>query len=90
MTNKQRKIERLKTQYKIKKTQNEIYQVTPEIYAAFGIALHEKGWSYEQTSELFDRTQEIWSEYVQNGTSEHMADDCLELTGIDVIGKVSE
>lgn len=90
MTPKQRKVEMLKNRYKMQKTSKEIYQVTPEIYAAFAIALHKRGWDYDKIDSLFDDTQQIWNEYVQNGTSDHMASDCKKLTGIDIMGGITQ
>lgn len=90
MTNKQKKIEQLKAVYRQAKTKKEIYQVVPEVYSAFAIALHNRGWDYDKIDSLFDDTQQIWNEYVQNGTSDHMASDCKKLTGIDIMGGLAQ
>lgn len=57
MNDRQRYIEKVKQKARIEKVRVETYQVTPNIYSAFAICLHKRGWNYDQISELFAETQ---------------------------------
>lgn len=60
-------------------------EITPEVYACIALALHRKyGWEYEDISDLFAESQEIWNECIQR--SENMVQMCEMETGIDVVG----
>lgn len=62
---------------------NKVQQITPEVYAGIALALHRKcGWEYEQISELFDESQNIWNECV--GLEIDMVQMCEEETGIEL------
>lgn len=80
MTNRQKKIEELKRQAILKKTKREVYQVTPEIYAAFALCLDGRGWTFEQIEELFAETQKLWTDMLGDG--DDMCKICEEVTGI--------
>lgn len=88
MTDRQRYIEKVKQKARIEKVRVETYQVTPNIYAAFAICLHKKGWTYDQISNLFAETQFEWGMNLDQGIN--MVERCFNITGIDVMQKVEE
>ena len=60
-----------------------IDQLTPQIYSAFALVLHENhGWDAEQIATLFAETQSLWAESAADGRN--MAQICLDEIGIDV------
>lgn len=89
MTNKQKYIELLKRKKAhdllVHETNQEIHNILPQIYAAFGIALHRKGWKNETIASLFAATQQIWTDNCDSGVN--MCELCEQLTGIDVRGE---
>ena len=65
----------------VEKASNEI---TPQIYAAFAIALHrECGWGFMRISRVFAESQKIWEEF--SGRGREMMDLCEKETGITVM-----
>lgn len=73
----------------MKRVQKNINNITPEVYAGIALALHRKhGWGLKRINRLFNESQEIWTECVQNGIN--MTEMCLNETGIDIKGKVNE
>lgn len=60
----------------------QINLLLPEIYSAFAVALHNKGYSTEQINDLFMDTQDLWNECVQKDIN--MPTWCKEITGVDV------
>lgn len=59
-----------------------ISQITPNVYAAFALALSERGWSTEDISELFAQTQVIWQDALTDGRD--MVQICSDELDIDV------
>lgn len=67
----------------VKKASDEI---TPQIYAAFAIALHrECGWGYTRICRVFAESQKVWEEF--SGRGKEMMDLCEKETGITVAFK---
>lgn len=72
----------------MKRLQSTVNNVTPAVYAGIALALYEKGWRYQRINDLFVRSQEIWTDSVENG--DDMTKHCLDVTGIDVRRKIEE
>ena len=74
---KKKLVDRYKAMYQ------QIQFITPKVYAAMAIALHRRGMSFEEIEEIFDTSQEIWTECVNSDID--MLGMCKAETGIDVM-----
>jgi hypothetical protein len=73
----------------LRRIQQEINNVTPNVYSAIAIGLVEEyNFTAEDVSNLFVYTQSLWAECAKKNIS--MRQWCLELTNIDVQPFVSE
>ena len=69
-------IERYKMMYQ------QIKYITPKAYAAIAIAMHRRGYEFEEIEAIFAESQEIWTECVQSDVN--MLEMCKNETGIDI------
>ena len=69
-------IERYKLMYQ------QIKFITPKVYAAIAIAMHRRGYSFEEIENIIDESQAIWTECVQGDVN--MLEMCKNETGIDI------
>ncbi len=82
MAQNKRLLKQCKAMYK------QINLITPNLYAGIALALHRKyGWGFKRINDLFNESQEIWTECVQSDLD--MTEMCLNETGIDVQAKVT-
>ncbi|MCD7724308.1 MAG: hypothetical protein LUI12_01925 [Clostridiales bacterium] len=59
-------------------------EITPQIYAAIALALHRKyGFGYKRINDVFVESQNIWTEFTENG--DDMIKLCEEETGINIL-----
>ena len=73
----------------LRRLQQEINNVTPNVYSAIAIGLVEEfGFTAEKVNDLFVYTQSLWAECAKKNIS--MRQWCEELTGISVVGFVAE
>ena len=73
----------------LRRLQQEINNVTPNVYSAIAIGLVEEyNFTAEDVNNLFVYTQSLWAECAKKNIS--MRQWCLELTNIDVQPFVSE
>lgn len=67
----------------MKRLQQTVNNVTPEVYAGIALALHRKhGWGFQRINGLFALSQDIWTDAVNEGMN--MRALCYQETGIDV------
>lgn len=83
MNSKQKYIANVMGQMRLKQFEDVCNNTTPCIYAALAVALYEKGWRHKRISELFARSQQIWTEHCYDRGD--MTDYCYNITGIDVM-----
>ena len=73
----------------LRRLQQEINNVTPNVYSAIAIGLVEEyNFTAEDVNNLFVYTQSLWAECAKKNIS--MREWCLELTGIEVQAFVAE
>ena len=73
----------------LRRIQQEINNVTPNVYSAIAIGLVEEyNFTAEDVNNLFVYTQSLWAECAKKNIS--MRQWCEELTGISVVPFISE
>jgi hypothetical protein len=73
----------------LRRLQQEINNVTPNVYSAIAIGLVEEyNFTAEDVNNLFVYTQSLWAECAKKNIS--MRQWCEELTGISVVPFISE
>lgn len=73
----------------LRRLQQEINNVTPNVYAAIAIGLVEEfGFTAEDVNNLFVYTQSLWAECAKKNIS--MREWCEELTGIQLCAILNE
>lgn len=71
----------------IEKLKKEIKKLVPTIYSCFAKVLYEDyGKTPDEIEEIFERTQEVWTQAANDDTIPQMIDWVKETTGIDVRG----
>ena len=83
MTNKQKYIASVMGQMRVEEFKKTTDNLVPCVYAALAVALYEKGWRHKRISELFARSQQIWTDHCYDRGD--MTDYCYNITGIDVM-----
>lgn len=81
MSKNNRLIEHYKKIYK--PMYDQIQQITPKVYASVAIAMHRKGYEFEEIENIFADSQAIWTECLQLDVN--MLQMCKNETGIDVL-----
>lgn len=76
------KIEQIK---RIKYLEKQIHLIVPQVYSCFAKVMYEDlKMDADEIEAVFNRTQEVWQESVDNSEVENMIEWCKETTGIDV------
>lgn len=66
--------------------QKKLQQDTQEIYACFCKVLNDEyGWTYEEITALFARTEETWNECIENDEIENMVAWCEKVTDFSAV-----
>lgn len=73
-------------QMRLKEFKQTTDNLVPCVYAAIAVALFEKGWRHKRISELFAKSQQIWTEHCYDRGD--MTDYCFNITGIDVMNPI--
>lgn len=57
----------------------------PELYSCICKVLMDKhGWDAEQVAELFEETEDVWNELVENDSIQGMINWCEQTTGVSL------
>lgn len=81
-------IEQAKEYERLKRhLEEETRNLVPTIYACFcKVLIDDYHNSVEEVESLFARTQEVWNELVESGSTQSMIEWCEEITGVELRG----